>query len=554
MGDGIFATLRRRRAIALGVAVALIASACSAGPSPTPRPTLSPTASPTPIPSAREPVTVQDGGTLSLADGATVMIPAGAVSTDSTLSLAVVPGAAPAESDEWPAVPVSPVYQIALTADLTQPATLTLPFDPAQLPASVSPQHLLLAYQDPDTGTWSPVLTSVDATGAASASISHFSSWALFGFDPSHWLVVLKKLASIRITDLVNSVLKGLAGCSLSAGGFRIDDTNTHNMFEGCLNPAPANGKATVEVTNLRAFALSVSLTDGTLGQLLSPGESTSFDFVNTDKPPGGVEALMTQDALVWSVADILARFLPGWTELKASKDYPLVMKLLAGAGKGIIDIPEIWDAAIAGNFANAAERTVNLVTGDNYLEAFVAAANTAGLKYGLPWLTVVSVDLMKQILKVVSLGDLIVTTWSFFGDYLLGHAATSLSVLWTQAVTLPSAPTNLSFNATVDELNNVYDVTVKWSYPAGTTISGFRVYAAEVIGEPAPGSPAPKCPKPPFQTNQTLPDWTLVLSVGPSVRKVTFKEPFAPGIQCTWVAAWNKAGLSAFAAAGPNS
>ena len=111
-------------------------------------------------------------------------------------------------------------------------------------------------------------------------------------------------------------------------------------------------------------------------------------------------------------------RMLPGWTTLKASPDYTTIVAFAAAGTKAVWDASTISDDVAAGKYPQAAEETVTLLTGKAYLDALVGALQAAATKYGLPWLAVVDASALAQILKVVNLADLIVTTWSFFGDY----------------------------------------------------------------------------------------------------------------------------------------
>ena len=73
------------------------------------------------------------GGTLSLPDGATVLVPRGAIKLPTTVSLRDVP--LPANAIPPGTVRVGRVYTIEPRLTASEPITITLPYDPKLLPA-----------------------------------------------------------------------------------------------------------------------------------------------------------------------------------------------------------------------------------------------------------------------------------------------------------------------------------------------------------------------------------------------------------------------------------
>jgi hypothetical protein len=419
------------------VMAALVAASCSAQ-TPSPSPTATPVPAPSAVPIVSAPIARATGGTVAMTGGPTLAITAGGVSADTTATIRASAAPVPPEADAWPAAAIGTAWDIDLGGQsLAEPATLTFHFDAATLPAGLSEKGLLIAYIDPATKVWHPVPVTIDPAGSAAATITHLSTWALFAFDLNRWLVVLKALAAGQISDLTSAFAGLLSKCSTSGGGFTIDNALANNMVEGCLAGAPTKGTAAITVTNLRAFALSLSSPHGYLGQqLVAPGASVPFSVLNTDVPPATISATMTTDGLWWSVTDIVMRLLPGWTELKASPGYATIVTFAAAETKAVWDASGIWADIAAGNFQQAAEATVTLLTGKSYLDALVAALQTAATKYGLTWLAVVDASTLAEILKVVNLADLIVTTWSFFGDYFF-NAQTGVRVSWRQPLSV---------------------------------------------------------------------------------------------------------------------
>ena len=113
-----------------------------------------------------------DGGTIEAA-GAELEIPAGAVSGDTPIT---VERSEPSATDTRV---VGDVYEFGPEGvTFTVPVTITLPYDPADLPAGVSPR--LLRLHTLVNGRWQVVPGSVDAENhTVSGSTTHFSTWAV---------------------------------------------------------------------------------------------------------------------------------------------------------------------------------------------------------------------------------------------------------------------------------------------------------------------------------------------------------------------------------------
>jgi hypothetical protein len=388
------------------------------------------------------------GGTLAVPDGASVQVPKGALKASTTVTIAAeAPPTGP--SDAWPADPLGLAWSIDLGgATLAKPVTLTVPFDPSALPAGTDRSQVLLAYQDPASGVWTPIVASVDPVAhTVTATVSHLSTWALFTINWDYWLAFLKKAASGSLTDLLSGLRSLSTACLKSSKGFTIDDSTANKMFQACLTKTTTTG-TTVTVTNLRAFALDLQSFPHYLGdQLVGPGDTVSFKVPMTDPSPAKVVATMSSQGMLDSVVDILVRLTPDSGQVTSSKDYGLAVETIAAGLAAVWQNLQISNDLQAGNYAAAAEGTVTLITGVDFISAFVAGAKAAGVKYGFPILASLSTDVLTKILAVVNLGDLIVTTWSFFGDYFF-NAQTDATVTWTQ-LKAPAAPTALSLTVT---------------------------------------------------------------------------------------------------------
>ena len=83
---------------------------------------------------------------------------------------------------------ISLVYNLGPTGSTFEPAaSLTFTFNAAQLAGNVDENRLAVAYWDETSGQWVPLNTeNIDlADGTITAAISHFSTYALLGYQPS---------------------------------------------------------------------------------------------------------------------------------------------------------------------------------------------------------------------------------------------------------------------------------------------------------------------------------------------------------------------------------
>ncbi|MBV8757599.1 MAG: hypothetical protein JO257_10000 [Deltaproteobacteria bacterium] len=117
------------------------------------------------------------GGTLTTLTGATLEIPSGALTTNTTITITV-------QTTNLPNGIVSNVYELGPDGtQLAAPARLTLPYDPGKL-GTTQPQELTIATltQNGVTGVgWNVV---EDTTHTVSGFITHFSEWAIIPNPP----------------------------------------------------------------------------------------------------------------------------------------------------------------------------------------------------------------------------------------------------------------------------------------------------------------------------------------------------------------------------------
>jgi hypothetical protein len=131
-------------------------------------------------------LTSAQGGLVTSAVGATMMIPAGAVplsadGTIGTMIFSINEDTTITPSLPEGLVPVGPVVNLGPEGFVfALPVTLSLPIPPGTDLSTV----LGAAYLDPEQGTWQPVPASVDETSnTVEVRTTHFSHWTTYGLD-----------------------------------------------------------------------------------------------------------------------------------------------------------------------------------------------------------------------------------------------------------------------------------------------------------------------------------------------------------------------------------
>ena len=116
------------------------------------------------------------GGSVSTVDGASVVIPPGALSTAITVSITLESSAAVPVG----VTPVGGIYQMGPEGTVfAQPITVTLPYDPTQLPAGATTQDLaVVSWPDGATDFSTFGTKAVDATHLE-AQTNHFTSFTV---------------------------------------------------------------------------------------------------------------------------------------------------------------------------------------------------------------------------------------------------------------------------------------------------------------------------------------------------------------------------------------
>lgn len=245
---GWFPRLRTCGAL-LAVAVAVVAAAagCSGGHGDT-------------AGSASLSVTPGHAGTLRLAGGLRVDVPAHAVTGDGTLSATVrsAPAAAPRGMEL-----TGQVYDLHLAGtSLAAPVMLTVPVPrPSGQGGAAGPDTALLAYYDRASGQWQPVsATFHPASGTLTAAVGHLSIWSVLQLASQQALNSARRaLDSFLGAATVISPSCPNAGQLASAGVTVTADPG--DLVKWCADDS--NGTAVLRIADNRGYAVEASYPAG---------------------------------------------------------------------------------------------------------------------------------------------------------------------------------------------------------------------------------------------------------------------------------------------------
>lgn len=125
---------------------------------------------PTPAPTAPPPGIGSAGGTVTGPASSQVVIPAGALANNTAINVALTSGGAPALPQGFTAVGQMFAFTPHGTT-FSAPVTMTIPFDPASIPAGRTPVLLKTNAQN----QWEPVLNATFGVTSASGEVTSFS-------------------------------------------------------------------------------------------------------------------------------------------------------------------------------------------------------------------------------------------------------------------------------------------------------------------------------------------------------------------------------------------
>ncbi|GAB3364437.1 hypothetical protein [Modestobacter lapidis] len=218
-------------------------------------------------------VDVNSEATLKMPGGASVAVPAGAVSGSGELVGSVL--ASPPASAAG--LPVGVAYDFRLTGtQLTGQVTLTLPAPPAPaVEGDPGPDAALMAYYDENVGDWTTVPSTYDAASqTVSAQSPHLSSWRPFRLDfgpvKNAMTTGLKKIFNVE-DHAQQPTCPGVD--QLEAEGFVVGtDHPDVPILKSCAGVN--DGLAQLRIANNRGYALSVEFPDQWTSSVTSADEA----------------------------------------------------------------------------------------------------------------------------------------------------------------------------------------------------------------------------------------------------------------------------------------
>jgi hypothetical protein len=269
----------------LGFAIILSALlAGCAGESPPP-----PTPTPTPQLEASRPASIAAGGTVSLADGTSLTVPAGALTQDITVGLSRGGDSPPAEPHL--ARLAEPVHVDLQGQTLSAPATLEIPYDPSLLPPEMTENEIFASFYSADFGVWVPVGGTADPVRQVLVVETTHASW----WEIDTWLTdaLLQGLVAGFKFDLGHVLDAGAAfyGCSDTTNGIIIDEGENFDYTGSCLEVDDAT-KPRIRIVNRRVARVRINVRPGPVSTnfqpevlALGPLETSSFDADFTNAP-----------------------------------------------------------------------------------------------------------------------------------------------------------------------------------------------------------------------------------------------------------------------------
>ncbi len=235
------------------------------------------------------------GGTVALASGAKVEVPAGALAADTTIAIEATTAGAPA----LPTDLIGVGQMFAFTPhglSFATPVTLTLPFDPAAVPAGKTPKLFKTNAQN----QWEPVAGAIFSKGSVSAQVTGFSNAQvvvapLESFPPFRsWSFSEYRGDALNEVELNADTQDGGELYEVHDFGFAFDDFGMPDFQGGQL---PPDGIATGEI---------YSSADGISYSVFS---EAPFGIAANDEPIGGISRLAQTQSFIKRAADATLQF-----------------------------------------------------------------------------------------------------------------------------------------------------------------------------------------------------------------------------------------------------
>lgn len=329
----------------------LVLAGCTNAADPESRPTPTPTNAASLTDAGRIAIQVEPGepAVLEFADGATVVLPAGAVDVPSELTAQLVP---PSDTppDEWQVI--GPIVDITLERALGKPAELRLQDEVVE--GGPEATQVFAATFDEDDQEWVVLPTQATADGWTAVT-HHFSDFGWFT-DLSDWAVgAWADLQGRRAPepDCVGEPPDWSDSVYLS---------ERNSPLRVCVGHDPAdNNQLVVKIANNRGYGMLVEVPQGAAWVwqrgLPSAAQNAMSDYLGTIF--GGIEASATG-----------LRYLPPGDEIHVGLSHDAVASTKNHA---IIDLPTQVSVALITAIQSLISQAVGIVGDDGWVGAFVA-------------------------------------------------------------------------------------------------------------------------------------------------------------------------------------
>ena len=335
------------------------------------------------------------GGTLTLPNGARVMIPAGALPEDLTVTFSAPDNGIPVSSVFDGQVSVGLTYLLDLSGKLLNSAiTMELPFDPKKLPQGFNPANIVASEYDNQNGIWNQIEGSVSEqnqiimfkTNQAGYTRPVILDWAQWPAALDDLLKIVQRKAGKILTALQ-------AECNQQDKNIIIEQREGETLLMGCIDQSdPIN--PVLRLVNPSKFIYRIDFPAGLEGypapKMFAPGEVLVFPAKQQDLKPLTVTFTFDQAAVNSSVAGLLFSILPGASKLDSPDSiaqYSVITTCVARNLQSRSEFSNLGIAFIANHDKSAAVNTlVSILQSKDSISTLVTAAGQCGYTPAASW------------------------------------------------------------------------------------------------------------------------------------------------------------------------
>lgn len=327
------------------------------------------------------------GGTLALADGATLEIPPVGLAADGEVSLRRVERGSATGGEDGFTIPVGGRYEVDLGGqDLRTPATLEIPFVRSALPPGEDPQHVFLTYFDEARGEWVFAGGEVDlARNVVVMEVDHASWWEPATWNWEAWAAALNGILSANIVSIIEGVAVLLDDCPQEGQYVSVDASGANGLIQGCVEHDDAQSPE-LRIVNPRGIYVEVVPMAGWAffePALLAPGESLRFQADTVKPSPFVVSADVTQRAAWRLVIHMTIAMLPGFNQLGFQGQ---TIACLTERLADVSYLASATDALVDGNGAAAIEHIGQMYFDEDTMRRFITGVSDCDYGPAATW------------------------------------------------------------------------------------------------------------------------------------------------------------------------